>query len=92
MLPAVVAFNAPAIGGRLDGLCDAMRLPRGCDLPAAFADLNRRLGLPQGLRALGVSQDQFENIARAALADNAHKTNPRAVSHEDYLALLRAAW
>ena len=92
MLPAVIAFNAPVIGERLDGLCDAMGFRRGSDLASAFADLNRRLGLPRGLRALGVSEDQFDGIARAALADNAHKTNPRAVSHEEYLTLLHAAW
>lgn len=92
MLPHVLAFNMPVLGDRLEGLCTAMGLPAGSDLPSVFLDLNRRLGLPAGLRALGVSQATFDDIARASLADNAHKTNPRPVTHDEYLSLLRAAW
>ena len=68
-----------------------MGLPAGADLPAVFAGLNQRLGLPSGLQALGIQESVFPTIAEASLGDNAHKTNPRVLAREDYLALLNAA-
>jgi 4-hydroxybutyrate dehydrogenase len=92
MLPHVIAYNAGALAAKLPLMREAMGLPAGADLAAAFAALNRRLGLPSGLSALGVDASVFPAIAAAALADNAHKTNPRPLARDDYLALLDAAW
>lgn len=92
MLPHVLAHNAGALTAKMPVMCAAMGLPAGADLPVAFAALNRRLGLPPGLRALGVEESGLPVIAEASLLDNAHKTNPRPLAREDYLALLRAAW
>jgi 4-hydroxybutyrate dehydrogenase len=69
-----------------------MGLAPEADLPKTLADLNARLGLPAGLSALGVQRSQFESLADAALADNAHKTNPRPLTRADYLVLLEAAF
>lgn len=92
MLPHVLAYNATSLAEKMPAMREAMRLPAGADLPAAFAALNRRLGLPPGLSALGIDESVFPAIAAASLLDNAHKTNPRALGGEDYLALLNAAW
>jgi alcohol dehydrogenase class IV len=91
MLPHVLAYNAGCLTAKMPVMCEAMGLPAGVDLPAAFAALNRRLGLPAGLRALGIEEAVFPAIAAASLLDNAHKTNPRALTREDYMALLNAA-
>jgi len=91
MLPHVLAYNAAALAPKLGVMREAMGLPADADLAASFADLNRRLGLPPGLRALGIEASIFPAIAEAALADNAHKTNPRALRREDYMVLLKAA-
>jgi alcohol dehydrogenase class IV len=95
-LPAVVRFNAQADSvrreRRLQRIAHAIGLP-GCDDDgAAVADairaLNARLGLPAGLRALGVGEALFERVIDGALADHCHKTNPRLATREDYRALL----
>jgi alcohol dehydrogenase class IV len=91
MLPHVLAYNAGCLTAKMPVMREAMGLPAGVDLPAAFAALNRRLGLPAGLRALGIEEAVFPAIAAASLLDNAHKTNPRALTREDYMALLNAA-
>jgi len=91
-LPHVLACNAGSLAEKLQVMREAMGLPAGADLPAAFAALNQRLGLPPGLRALGIEASVFPAIAAASLLDNAHKTNPRALGGEDYMALLKAAW
>lgn len=92
LLPHVMAYNAQWLGDKLPALRQAMDLPPESDLCQVFLNLNRRLGLPPGLAALGVEEAGFDAIADASLADNAHKTNPRPLSKDDYLLLLRAAY
>ena len=55
----------------------------------AIRALNARLGLPTGLRAMGVTEDLFERVIDGAMADHCHKTNPRIATRDDYAAMLR---
>ncbi len=96
-LPAVVLFNAPAASIQTEqrlqrmahaigiGSCDA----KGTELAEAIRALNARLGLPSGLRAMGVTEDLFERVIDGAMADHCHKTNPRIATRDDYAAMLR---
>ncbi len=95
-LPAVVRFNAATASmqadRRLQRMAQALGLP-GCDsqgteVADAIRDLNARLGLPSGLRAMGVTEDLFGRVIDGALADHCHKTNPRIASRDEYHALL----
>lgn len=98
-LPAVLRFNAPAESmvreRRLARLAHAMGLP-GCDsagteIAEAIRDMNARLGLPSGLRALGVGPELFERVIDGAMADHCHKTNPRIATRDDYRQMLEAS-
>ncbi|MCZ8251256.1 MAG: iron-containing alcohol dehydrogenase [Hylemonella sp.] len=94
-LPAVVAFNAGAESvqkeARLLRMAQAMNLDSAGDIGEAIRDMNARLGLPTGLRAMGVSESQFDQVITGALADHCHKTNPRIASPEDYRVMLEQA-
>ena len=98
-LPAVVRFNAPAESmvreRRLARLAHAMGLP-GCDsagteIAEAIREMNARLGLPAGLRAMGVGPELFERVIDGAMADHCHKTNPRLATRDDYRQMLEAS-
>lgn len=98
-LPAVVRFNAAAesVGRerRLQRMAHAMGLggcdSRGTEVAEAIREMNARLGLPAGLRAMGVTEDLFERVIDGAMADHCHKTNPRIATRDDYREMLAAA-
>jgi alcohol dehydrogenase class IV len=98
-LPSVIQFNAKAPSiqkeHRLERMAQAMGLTPGADpaavLGQAIKQMNARLGLPSGLSAMGVSEAQFDDIIKGALADHSHKTNPREASASDYRDMLLAA-
>ena len=100
------AFNPPADGIALDGLrrgwahieratrnggdAEARLNMMSASMQGALA-MNAKLGLPSGLAAMGVTEDQFPKIIAGALADHTHRTNPREASAADYERMLREA-
>jgi 4-hydroxybutyrate dehydrogenase len=92
LLPAVLRFNAPAVGDKIARLAAAMGLKPGADVAQAIAGLNARLGLPAGLKSMGVPEAALDGIAAAAPKDHCHATNPRTASVADYRALLAQAY
>ena len=91
-LPAVVRFNSSAESvqkeNRLNRMAQVMGLSSGADIPEALKDMNARLGLPTGLKAMGVTASVFDDVITGALADHCHKTNPRIASVQEYRDLL----
>ncbi|MDP9435713.1 MAG: iron-containing alcohol dehydrogenase [Actinomycetota bacterium] len=100
LLPHVVRFNAAADPRRFRPLARALRVPDAVRLPddevgPALADAVSRLatsiGTPCTLREIGVREASLPAFAQQALCDACLTTNPRDVSAEDVLAILRAA-
>jgi alcohol dehydrogenase class IV len=92
LLPAVMRFNAPAVGDKPARLAAAMGLPAGADPAEAIAALTARLGLPTTLSAMGVPEAVRDPMAEAATRDHCTATNPRPADTDAYRALLAEAW
>lgn len=91
LLPAVLRFNTDHVGDKYVGLRAAMGLPGGADLGAFIEALNARLGLPKGLREMGVRPEILPRMADLAEKDHTTATNPRPATAADYARLLSEA-
>ncbi|PLX75600.1 MAG: 4-hydroxybutyrate dehydrogenase [Azoarcus sp.] len=101
-LPAVIQFNAQAESvvreRRLERMAAAMGLGQmqsaeqaAHALGETIKAMNRQLGLPSGLAAMGVETGCFNRVIDGALADHCHKLNPRLASADDYRHMLHAS-
>lgn len=92
LLPAVLTYNrCDATAEQYGRMADAMGLDDPADLPAAIANMNKRLGLPAGLSAMGVSTSMIDGMLDYAVTDLATRTNPVAVTADSYRHLFEAS-
>jgi alcohol dehydrogenase class IV len=91
LLTHAIAYNAadPLLAGSLHRIGTALGDPTD---PAGAVDrLRERLGLPAGLADVGVTDADIEAVAAQAPGNANVRGNPRSVSEDDALAILRAA-
>ncbi|MFP3567655.1 iron-containing alcohol dehydrogenase [Paraburkholderia sp. SIMBA_030] len=92
VLPAVLRFNETAdtvvAEKRYARMRRVMNLPENADLAQALFEMSARLGLPTGLKQMGVDESVFDKVIQGALADHCHSTNPREATADDYRRML----
>ncbi|MDP1839732.1 MAG: iron-containing alcohol dehydrogenase [Reyranella sp.] len=95
-LPAVLRFNAPAVGDKFKRVAQLMGLPEregsADGVASAVGALNERLGIPKGLGAMGLKQEVVEAIADGALGDHCHQSTPRQPTKAEYVQLIEQSW
>jgi alcohol dehydrogenase class IV len=91
LLPHVMRYNAEthaeryvAVAGALGVATDQIDASTAAERAVEYVEeLSRSLGIPAGLRELGVDPADFDRFAVDALRDAYIATNPRPVSEED---------
>ena len=99
LLPHVLEFNRPVSEGRMRDLALAMELDgsQGAPTEAATSLIKRvrgllaEVGIPATLGALGVTRDLIPSLARKAVEDACHQSNPRPCTEADMIALYERA-
>ncbi|WP_298883588.1 iron-containing alcohol dehydrogenase [uncultured Polaribacter sp.] len=99
LLPHVEEFNLPACAHKLKKVARAMGISvlemsdtQGANAAiSAIKALSKSVGIPSGLRELGVKEEDFEEMAKNALADVCTGGNPREVTLKDTIAIYKAA-
>ncbi|MDF4667479.1 iron-containing alcohol dehydrogenase, partial [Vibrio parahaemolyticus] len=99
LLPHVQAYNIQAAAGRLKDIAQAM----GVDVSAMSDEqgakacieeirkMAKDVGIPAGLKELGVKEEDFKTLAENALKDACAITNPVQGSESDVIELFRKA-
>ncbi|MBW5813146.1 lactaldehyde reductase [Yersinia kristensenii] len=100
LLPYIMRYNAPYTGERFRQIAVAMGLEKALSAPleqvreqtieAVFA-LNRDIGIPASLSAVGMRADDIPALAAAAFADVCTGGNPREASVAEIVALYHQA-
>lgn len=90
LLAHAVRFNADAVPDDVARIGTA--LGNGADAAAAIDGLRAAVGLPGRLSEVGVTEDDLAAVARLSQSNHNVARNPRPVSEDDALAILRAAW
>ena len=99
LLPHVEKFNSANTGDKLRKVAEILgENVEGLSVEEANAKaieaimkLSERVGIPKGLKELGVKEEDFKVMAENALKDVCAGTNPREVTLEDTIALYKEA-
>ena len=99
LLPHVQVFNSKVAAARLRDCAAAMGVnvtgkndAEGAEACInAIRELAKKVDIPAGLRALNVTEEDFAVLATNALKDACGFTNPIQATHEEIVAIYRAA-
>jgi lactaldehyde reductase len=95
LMPTVMEFNAIADNGRYEKIFNYIRTGKGpvtnfepMMLVEEVKKLNKDLGIPEGLRAVGVDSDEhFQAMAEDAMKAGNTLVNPRQTTVKDFVAM-----
>jgi len=90
-LPTVLRFNATECVEKYERLREAIGLAPGADLADAVSAMNADIGLPAGLGAMGVVEDDIAELIAFAQKDLSARSNPRKASADDFEMMIREA-
>jgi 4-hydroxybutyrate dehydrogenase len=96
-LPAVIDFNRATVPGRIAELARALGV-RGDDddtlafeCSGAIRALRHKIGLPDGLASAGIKDEHISKLAKLAMEDACHGSNPRPCTEHDLEQLYRVS-
>ena len=100
LLPHVERYNATVAAGRLKDVAVALGVDvaglsdrQAADAAiAAISQMAHDVGIPAGLKDLGVKEEDFSILADNALKDACGLTNPKKATHAEIVEIFAAAF
>ena len=84
ILPAILRFNKDHVGDKYSKIARAMGKPESTDLPVEIEKLNQEIGLPSGLKDMGVTEAMIPGLVEHSMTDPSNTTTPRLPSKEEW--------
>ena len=84
ILPTILRFNKDNVGNKYSMILRAMGKNSSADLADEIEILNEAIGLPNGLAAMGVTEDMIPSLVDHSITDPSNATTPRLPSQEEW--------
>ena len=84
ILPTVLRFNKDHVGDKYPRIAQAMGKNESADLATEIEKLNEKIGLPGGLKEMGVTEDMIPELVKHSITDPSNVTTPRLPNPEEW--------
>ena len=91
ILPTILRFNKDHVGDKYARISRAMGKDESTDLANEIEKLNEKIGLPNGLAAMGVTEDMIPSLVAHSMTDPSNMTTPRLPSQDEWEKLFLEA-
>ena len=84
ILPTILRFNKDHVGDKYSKIARAMGKPESTDLAIEIEKLNEEIGLPSGLKDMGVTEAMIPDLVEHSMTDPSNATTPRLPSKDEW--------
>ena len=84
ILPTVIRFNKDHVGNKLPRILKAMGKSESADLADEIEKFNEKIGLPSGLKEMGVTEEMIPELVEHSITDPSNATTPKLPSPEEW--------
>ena len=91
ILPTILRFNHDHVGDKYPRISRAMGKSESVDLAVEIEKLNEKIGLPSGLKEMGVTEEMIPELVTHSITDPSNMTTPRLPTPEEWEKLFLEA-
>ena len=84
LLPTILRFNRDHVGDKYTRISRAMGQKGEIDLAEEIEILNAKIGLPSGLKEMGVKEDMIPELVLHSISDPSNATTPRLPNQREW--------
>ena len=84
LLPTILRFNRDHVGDKYSRISRAMGQKGEIDLAEEIEILNTKIGLPSGLKEMGVKEDMIPELVLHSISDPSNATTPRLPNQREW--------
>ena len=84
ILPTILRFNKDYVGDKYLKIAKTMGKSESADLASEIEKLNNEIGLPEGLKEMGVTEDMIPDLVNHSMTDPSNATTPRLPTQTEW--------